>query len=121
MDNERAFNYQKPKSKIRRMLPDMKEISSETFLDMQTAVGLQTEQTFKNDFYFNREFPENLQFLETLSWNFLWSWQRDGAFSFRELDAMARAAGWSDFGHRRFRFARQAIWLERAVPASAVA
>ncbi|MDQ3181270.1 MAG: alpha-glucan family phosphorylase [Acidobacteriota bacterium] len=65
----------------------MKEIPSETFLDMQTAVGLQTEQTFKNDFYFNREFPENLQFLETLSWNFLWSWQRDGAYFFRELDA----------------------------------
>jgi ubiquinone/menaquinone biosynthesis C-methylase UbiE len=35
------------------------------------------------------------------------------AFSFRELDSLARAAGWSDFGHRRFRFARQAIWLER--------
>lgn len=41
------------------------------------------------------------------------------AFSFRELEAMARAAGWSDFGHRRFRFARQAIWLERAVAGSA--
>lgn len=34
------------------------------------------------------------------------------AFSFRELDELARAAGWRDFGHRRFRFARQAIWLE---------
>ncbi len=65
----------------------MKEISSETFLDMQSAVGLQTEPAFKNDFYFSREFPENLQFLDVLSWNFLWSWKRDGAYFFRELDA----------------------------------
>ena len=35
------------------------------------------------------------------------------AFSFRELSELARAAGWRDYGHRRFRFARQAIWLER--------
>lgn len=35
------------------------------------------------------------------------------SFSFRELDDLARTAGWSDFGHCRFRFARQAIWLER--------
>lgn len=35
------------------------------------------------------------------------------AFSFPELDDLARRAGWSDYGHRRFRFARQAIWLER--------
>lgn len=35
------------------------------------------------------------------------------AFSFRELDKLAQAAGWRDFGHKRFRFARQAIWLER--------
>jgi 2-polyprenyl-3-methyl-5-hydroxy-6-metoxy-1,4-benzoquinol methylase len=35
------------------------------------------------------------------------------AFSLRELDELARAAGWSGYGHRRFRFARQAIWLER--------
>ena len=35
------------------------------------------------------------------------------AFSFRELHDLAHAAGWSGFGHRRFRFARQAIWLER--------
>jgi SAM-dependent methyltransferase len=33
------------------------------------------------------------------------------AFSFRELRDLALAAGWSGFGHRRFRFARQAIWL----------
>ncbi len=36
------------------------------------------------------------------------------AFSFEELAQLAREAGWEDFGHRRFRFARQAIWLERA-------
>ena len=35
------------------------------------------------------------------------------AFSFRELDDLARVAGWNGYGHRRFRFARQAIWLER--------
>jgi ubiquinone/menaquinone biosynthesis C-methylase UbiE len=34
------------------------------------------------------------------------------SFSFREMDELARAAGWREFGHRRFRFARQAIWLE---------
>ncbi len=35
------------------------------------------------------------------------------AFSFRELHELARAADWKNFGHRRFPFARQAIWLER--------
>jgi SAM-dependent methyltransferase len=34
------------------------------------------------------------------------------AFSFREMRALAERAGWRNFGHRRFRFARQAIWLE---------
>ena len=34
------------------------------------------------------------------------------AFSFAELEALAVAAGWNNFGHRRFPFARQAIWLE---------
>jgi 2-polyprenyl-3-methyl-5-hydroxy-6-metoxy-1,4-benzoquinol methylase len=34
------------------------------------------------------------------------------AFSFRELDELARKAGWENFRHRKFRFARQAIWLE---------
>jgi len=34
------------------------------------------------------------------------------AFSFRELRSLAERAGWRNFGHRRFRFARQAIWLE---------
>jgi SAM-dependent methyltransferase len=34
------------------------------------------------------------------------------AFSFAELNDLARRAGWQDFGHKKFRFARQAIWLE---------
>jgi hypothetical protein len=34
------------------------------------------------------------------------------AFSFFELDQLARQAGWENFGHRNFRFARQAIWLD---------
>jgi 2-polyprenyl-3-methyl-5-hydroxy-6-metoxy-1,4-benzoquinol methylase len=34
------------------------------------------------------------------------------AFSFREFHMLAERAGWRDFGHRKFRFARQAIWLE---------
>jgi len=35
------------------------------------------------------------------------------AFSFAELDDLARRAGWQKFGHQKFRFARQAIWLEK--------
>jgi 2-polyprenyl-3-methyl-5-hydroxy-6-metoxy-1,4-benzoquinol methylase len=35
------------------------------------------------------------------------------AFSFGEFRSLAVRAGWRDFGHRKFRFARQAIWLER--------
>jgi 2-polyprenyl-3-methyl-5-hydroxy-6-metoxy-1,4-benzoquinol methylase len=34
------------------------------------------------------------------------------AFSFSEIRKLAERAGWQNFGHRRFRFARQAIWLE---------
>jgi 2-polyprenyl-3-methyl-5-hydroxy-6-metoxy-1,4-benzoquinol methylase len=34
------------------------------------------------------------------------------AFSFAELRAMAEAAGWENFGHMRFLFCRQAIWLD---------
>ena len=34
------------------------------------------------------------------------------SFSYQEFDHLAREAGWRDYGHRRFRFARQAIWLE---------
>ena len=37
------------------------------------------------------------------------------AFSFREFRSLAERAGWRDFGHRKFRFARQAIWLERQI------
>lgn len=33
------------------------------------------------------------------------------AFSFQEMRDMAEEAGWSDFGHERFLFCRQAIWL----------
>jgi SAM-dependent methyltransferase len=35
------------------------------------------------------------------------------AFSFGELRDLALRAGWQDFGHAKFRFARQAIWLEK--------
>ena len=34
------------------------------------------------------------------------------AFSFVELAELARIAGWTNFNHQKFRFARQAIWLE---------
>ena len=34
------------------------------------------------------------------------------AFSFSELANLARLAGWTNFGHGNFRFARQAIWVE---------
>src|SRR5436190_1765345 len=34
------------------------------------------------------------------------------AFSFSELRTLAQRAGWKNFGHRKFHFARQAIWLE---------
>ena len=36
------------------------------------------------------------------------------AFSFAELGELARKAGWTKFGHKKFRFARQAIWLDAA-------
>jgi len=35
------------------------------------------------------------------------------AFSFAELNDLARRAGWQEFEHQKFRFARQAIWLEK--------
>jgi Methyltransferase domain len=35
------------------------------------------------------------------------------AFSFAEMHDLAKEAGWEDFGHRKFRFARQAIWLDK--------
>ncbi len=34
------------------------------------------------------------------------------SFSFKEMRALATRAGWRNFGAARFRFARQAIWLE---------
>ena len=34
------------------------------------------------------------------------------AFSFSEMHQLAIQAGWENFGHKKFRFARQAIWLE---------
>ena len=34
------------------------------------------------------------------------------AFSFREFRILAERAGWQDFGHAKFAFARQALWLE---------
>jgi len=34
------------------------------------------------------------------------------AFSFGEMHDLAVRAAWKDFGHKKFRFARQAIWLE---------
>ena len=34
------------------------------------------------------------------------------AFSFAEMRALAEAAGWRDFGHGRFLFCRQALWLD---------
>jgi 2-polyprenyl-3-methyl-5-hydroxy-6-metoxy-1,4-benzoquinol methylase len=36
------------------------------------------------------------------------------AFSFSEMRDLALSAGWENFGHKKFRFARQAIWLEAA-------
>jgi 2-polyprenyl-3-methyl-5-hydroxy-6-metoxy-1,4-benzoquinol methylase len=35
------------------------------------------------------------------------------AFSFVEMRELAVQAGWKNFGHKKFRFARQAIWLEK--------
>jgi 2-polyprenyl-3-methyl-5-hydroxy-6-metoxy-1,4-benzoquinol methylase len=36
------------------------------------------------------------------------------AFSLSEMRSLAESAGWKEFGHEPFRFARQAIWLEAA-------
>lgn len=35
------------------------------------------------------------------------------AFSFSEMRTLAVRAGWRNFGHKKFRFGRQAIWLEK--------
>src|SRR3954470_23572816 len=37
------------------------------------------------------------------------------AFSFSELRELAERAGWTQFGHAKFKFARQAIWSEEAM------
>jgi hypothetical protein len=37
------------------------------------------------------------------------------AFSFHEFRLLAERAGWKDFGHARFAFARQAIWIEAKI------
>lgn len=34
------------------------------------------------------------------------------AFSFREFRSLAERAGWKNFGHAKFPYARQALWLE---------
>jgi ubiquinone/menaquinone biosynthesis C-methylase UbiE len=34
------------------------------------------------------------------------------AFSFSEMNQLAKRAGWTNFGHKTFPFARQAIWLD---------
>ena len=35
------------------------------------------------------------------------------AFSFVEMRELAIQAGWKNFGRKKFRFARQAVWLEK--------
>jgi hypothetical protein len=35
------------------------------------------------------------------------------AFSFVEMRELAIQAGWKDFGHKKFRVGRQAVWLEK--------
>src|SRR5215472_6603531 len=34
------------------------------------------------------------------------------SFSFGEMRELATKAGWKNFGHKKFRFARQGVWLE---------
>jgi len=34
------------------------------------------------------------------------------AFSFSEMKQLAQRAGWTNFGHKKFPFSRQAIWLD---------
>lgn len=65
----------------------MKELSSETDTDMQSAAGLQSEHTFRSDYNFTRDLPENLIALENISWNYFWSWNPEGVELFREIDA----------------------------------
>ncbi len=39
------------------------------------------------------------------------------AFSFGEMDTLAHTAGWRGYGHARFAFCRQALWLDEQTPA----
>lgn len=45
-----------------------------------------TEGTTREENSIERQLPENLRFLEQLSWNYWWSWGKDGAAVFRDLD-----------------------------------
>ena len=38
------------------------------------------------------------------------------AFSFQELRDLATRAGWRNFGAGKFRFGRQAVWMEKEIP-----
>lgn len=64
----------------------MKEYSTQTLETMQSAVSSQTEQSLKPDFYYKRELPDNLKALETIAWNYFWSWEKQGAEIFCELE-----------------------------------
>ena len=64
----------------------MKEISDEALANMQQAVTLQSEPTFRKDFSYKSKLPLNISFLETLSWNYFWSWNKQGTEVFRDLD-----------------------------------
>src|SRR5215210_3050993 len=64
----------------------MRDIATEPFTNMQTAVGFDAGRNYRTNFYYHRELPENLGFLDALSWNFYWSWKPEGANLFRELD-----------------------------------
>jgi ubiquinone/menaquinone biosynthesis C-methylase UbiE len=35
------------------------------------------------------------------------------AFSYREFRVLAKGAGWTEFGHERFAFCRQALWVSK--------
>ncbi len=50
------------------------------------AVSSKTKIEFRTDFEIIREFPENLRRLFSISANYYWSWQREGAALFCEID-----------------------------------
>jgi glycogen phosphorylase len=45
-----------------------------------------TQKTFKEDSILERQLPENLRILEQISWNYWWSWAKDGAAVYRDLN-----------------------------------